>query len=64
MTVKAVTTTLALTAAAALAAGARLHAAGQSLPLKLVANVTLPGPSNRFNYASLGPQLRIMAPAS
>ena len=31
----------------------RLHAAGDSVPLKLVANVTLPGPSNRFDYTSL-----------
>ena len=56
MTVKAVTTTLALIAAAALAVGAaRVHAAGDSVPLKLVANVTLPGPSNRFDYTSLDP---------
>ena len=34
---------------------ARLHAAAQSLPLKLVANVALPGPSNRFDYTSLDP---------
>ena len=33
----------------------RLHAAGDSVPLKLVANVTLPGPSNRFDYTSLDP---------
>ena len=56
MTVKAVTTTLALTAAAAVAVGAAtLHAAVDSVPLKLVANVTLPGPSNRFDYTSLDP---------
>jgi DNA-binding beta-propeller fold protein YncE len=54
--VKALTTTLALVAAAALTAGAAtLHAAGGSLPLTLVANVTLPGPSNRFDYTSLDP---------
>jgi DNA-binding beta-propeller fold protein YncE len=32
-----------------------VHAARQSLPLKLVANVLLPGPSNRFDYTSLDP---------
>ena len=53
---EAVTTILTLTAAAALALGAaRLHAAGDSVPLRLVANVTLPGPSNRFDYTSLDP---------
>jgi len=28
---------------------------GTGLPLKLVANVTLPGPSNRFDYTSIDP---------
>jgi DNA-binding beta-propeller fold protein YncE len=55
-TVKAITTTLALAAAAPLAVGAaRLHAARESVPLRLVANVPLPGPSNRFDYTSLDP---------
>jgi len=55
-TVRSVTTILTLTAATALALGAaRLHAAGDSVPLRLVANVTLPGPSNRFDYTSLDP---------
>ena len=52
--VTAVATILALTTAVALAVGvARLHAASQSPPLKLVANVALPGPSNRFDYTSI-----------
>lgn len=46
----------ALTVAAALALGASALAAGtHSLPLKLVAKVPLPGPSNRFDYTSLDP---------
>jgi DNA-binding beta-propeller fold protein YncE len=46
----------ALIAAAAVAVAAvTLHAAGQALPLKLVAKVALPGPSNRFDYTSLDP---------
>jgi DNA-binding beta-propeller fold protein YncE len=46
----------ALTVAAALALGASALSAGtQSLPLKLVAKVPLPGPSNRFDYTSLDP---------
>jgi DNA-binding beta-propeller fold protein YncE len=31
------------------------HASSSPLPLKLVATVTLPGPSNRFDYTSLDP---------
>jgi DNA-binding beta-propeller fold protein YncE len=42
-----------LAVAAALGLGGPAVAAG--LPLKLVANVTLPGPSNRFDYTSLDP---------
>lgn len=45
---------LALVAAAQWGA-ATLHAAGDPVPLKLVANVALPGPSNRFDYTSLDP---------
>jgi DNA-binding beta-propeller fold protein YncE len=46
----------AFAAAAALAlGGTALSAAVQSLPLKLVANVSLPGPSNRFDYTSFDP---------
>jgi DNA-binding beta-propeller fold protein YncE len=51
--VKAATAILVL--GAALAGAARLHAGGQSVPLRLVANVPLPGPSNRFDYTSLDP---------
>jgi DNA-binding beta-propeller fold protein YncE len=40
---------------AAAVAAVRLRAADQPLPLKLVANVALPGPSNRFDYTSLDP---------
>ena len=43
------------TAAAVAAAAVNRHAAGSALPLKLVANVPLPGPSNRFDYTSLDP---------
>jgi DNA-binding beta-propeller fold protein YncE len=42
-----------LTVAAALVLGGAARPAG--LPLKFVANVTLPGPSNRFDYTSLDP---------
>jgi DNA-binding beta-propeller fold protein YncE len=43
-------------AAVALTLGvSALSAAVQSLPLKLVANVPLPGPSNRFDYTSFDP---------
>jgi DNA-binding beta-propeller fold protein YncE len=53
---RVLTTISALTTAAALALGGyAVHAAPQSLPLKLVANVLLPGPSNRFDYTSLDP---------
>jgi DNA-binding beta-propeller fold protein YncE len=46
----------AFAAAAALAlGGSALSADVQSLPLKLVANVSLPGPSNRFDYTSFDP---------
>jgi DNA-binding beta-propeller fold protein YncE len=54
MTGKAVTTILALTAAALAVGVATLPAAG-ALPLKLIANIALPGPSNRFDYTSLDP---------
>jgi DNA-binding beta-propeller fold protein YncE len=44
----------ALSVAAALAlGGSAASAAARSLPLHLVANVPLPGPSNRFDYTSL-----------
>jgi DNA-binding beta-propeller fold protein YncE len=49
------TVALVLVPVAAALAAVTVHAAGQSLPLKLVANVTLPGPSNRFDYTSLDP---------
>jgi DNA-binding beta-propeller fold protein YncE len=46
----------AVAAAAALTlGGSALSADVQSLPLKLVANVSLPGPSNRFDYTSFDP---------
>ena len=35
-----------------------LHAARQSLPLRLVANVALPGPGNRFDYTSIDPSTK------
>ena len=45
-----------LAAAAAVAAAAvSRQDSGRPLPLKLVANVPLPGPSNRFDYTSLDP---------
>jgi DNA-binding beta-propeller fold protein YncE len=44
---------LSLVAAATVAAGS--GSAGGGLPLRTVANVALPGPSNRFDYASLDP---------
>ncbi len=54
--VRALVVILALTAAAAVAAAAvDRQASGGALPLKLVANVALPGPSNRFDYTSLDP---------
>ena len=47
-----------LAGAAALAAAAvSRQSSGRPLPLKLVANVPLPGPSNRFDYTSLDPTL-------
>ncbi len=42
-------------AAALTLGGSALSADVQSLPLKLVANVSLPGPSNRFDYTSFDP---------
>jgi DNA-binding beta-propeller fold protein YncE len=46
----------ALTVAAAFTlGGSAVSATARSLPLKLVANVPLPGPSNRFDYTSLDP---------
>ena len=42
-----------MTAVAVAASAATLRAADRALPLKLVANVELPGPSNRFDYTSL-----------
>jgi len=56
--VKALLVILALAAAVAVAVAAAAvsrQASGQALPLKLVANVALPGPSNRFDYTSLDP---------
>lgn len=54
--VRAVTLILVLTAVAVAAVAAvTLRAGGQELPLRLVANVALPGPSNRFDYTSLDP---------
>ncbi len=35
--------------------GSAASAPAQSLPLRLVANVSLPGPSNRFDYTSIDP---------
>ena len=48
---------LVLIAAAALAVAAvtTRDGADSTLPLKLVENVPLPGPSNRFDYTSLDP---------
>jgi DNA-binding beta-propeller fold protein YncE len=42
-------------AAAVAAAAVTRQGADSALPLKLVANVALPGPSNRFDYTSLDP---------
>jgi hypothetical protein len=42
-------------AAALIVGGSAVSAATQSLPLRLVANVSLPGPSNRFDYTSFDP---------
>ena len=56
--VKALGVILMLAAAAAVAVAAAAvsrQAPGPPLPLKLVANVALPGPSNRFDYTSLDP---------
>ena len=55
--VKAVVITLVLAAGAAIAAAAVTHGGSSTsgLPLKVVANVPLPGPSNRFDYTSLDP---------
>ena len=53
---RAVATILVLATAAAVAAAAVTRSTADSaLPLKLVANVPLPGPSNRFDYTSLDP---------
>jgi DNA-binding beta-propeller fold protein YncE len=38
------------------AGAAVLHAAVRTLPLRTVARVALPGPSNRFDYTSIDPQ--------
>ena len=43
-------------AAAAAAALTARNGADSTLPLKLVENVPLPGPSNRFDYTSLDPE--------
>ena len=55
--VRAAAIVLVLAAAAAVAAAAVTTRDGvdSTLPLKLVANVQLPGPSNRFDYTSLDP---------
>jgi len=56
--VKALLVILALAAAVAVAVAAAAvsrQASGRALPLKLVANVALPGPSNRFDYTSIDP---------
>jgi DNA-binding beta-propeller fold protein YncE len=42
-------------AAGSAVAAVTLRGANEPLPLKLVANVALPGPSNRFDYTSLDP---------
>jgi DNA-binding beta-propeller fold protein YncE len=52
--VKTISTAVAAAAALTLG-GSALSADVQSLPLKLVANVPLPGPSNRFDYTSFDP---------
>ena len=53
---RAVATILVLATAAAVAAAAVTRSTADSaLPLRLVANVPLPGPSNRFDYTSLDP---------
>ena len=53
---RAVATILVLATAAAVAAAAVTRSTADSaLPVKLVANVPLPGPSNRFDYTSLDP---------
>lgn len=46
---------LASVATALTLGGSAAHAAPQSLPLKVVARVALPGPSVRFDYTSLDP---------
>jgi DNA-binding beta-propeller fold protein YncE len=51
----------AISAAAAVALGGSAFSATEaSLPLKLVANVPLPGPSNRFDYTSLDPTTNML----
>jgi DNA-binding beta-propeller fold protein YncE len=52
---KAVAIVFAAAAAAAAAAAVSRQPADPAVPLKLVANVPLPGPSNRFDYTSLDP---------
>jgi DNA-binding beta-propeller fold protein YncE len=42
-------------AATLILGGSAVSAAVQSLPLKVVANISLPGPSNRFDYTSFDP---------
>ena len=46
---------VAVAAAAIAAAAISRRASNAALPLKLVANVMLPGPSNRFDYTSIDP---------
>jgi len=51
----AIVLVLAAAAVAVAAAAISRQASEQALPLQLVANVPLPGPSNRFDYTSLDP---------
>jgi DNA-binding beta-propeller fold protein YncE len=51
----AIVLVLAAAAVAAAAAALSRQASEQALPLRLVANVPLPGPSNRFDYTSFDP---------
>ena len=53
--VRAAALVLVLVAAAAAAAVTARNGADSTLPLTLVENVPLPGPSNRFDYTSLDP---------
>src|SRR3954452_1898253 len=46
---------IAAVAAAVIAVTSHAFASSSALPLKLVASVALPGPSNRFDYTSLDP---------